>query len=686
ITASTLADWHFDYAAASETLKNHFEVETLAGFELNNYPLATSAAGALLHYVLQTQKQALSHIRSIRIDHSSSYVVLDPVTRQNLELTDTLSGEKGPSLFSTLDHCRTPMGSRLLRRWLHHPLRDNQRVKERQEAIAALANPTLAAQSSLPDNLNSIRHYLQQLPDIERIATRIALGSARPRELASLRDALTTLPELQQLLAPHLDAAFLLTELSQAIQLPPQPLQQLQSAIAPEPAALLREGGVIADGHDAELDELRTLSSDTSHFLIELESRERKRTGIHNLRVQFNRVHGYFIEVSRGQADNVPADYQRRQTLKNAERFITPELKEWEDKILSASERALAREKWLYEQLIETLQQWAIALHDCAAAIAQIDTLAALAWHATNNDWVAPTLSDSNEILLENGRHPVVEHTIERFIPNDCTLDAQHQLLLITGPNMGGKSTYMRQVALITLLARVGSFVPASAATVGPIDRIFTRIGAADDLAGGRSTFMVEMTEAATILAASTAKSLVLLDEIGRGTSTYDGLALAWAIAERLLTHNHALTLFATHYFEMTQLAQHHPQAHNAHLAAADTPAGIAFLYELRPGPASRSYGIQVAQRAGLPPAVIRHATQKLRQLENLNAPSPQLDLFAAPAKNKPTESKPPEPELEPSPLIEALTDIEPDNLTPREALNELYRLKLLLGSNKQAP
>jgi DNA mismatch repair protein MutS len=450
-------------------------------------------------------------------------------------------------------------------------------------------------------------------------------------------------------------------------------------AIAPEPALQVRDGGVIADGYDADLDELRTLSSDQGNVLIDIETREKTRTGIANLRVEYNRVHGFFIEVSRGQLDKVPDDYRRRQTLKNAERFITPELKSWEDKILSAQDRSLAREKWLYEQLLESLSPWVAHLNVASQALAQIDATGALAQHATINDWVAPEIVSTPTIIIDAGRHPTVERSIERFIPNDCVLNAQRSLLIVTGPNMGGKSTYMRQVALIVLLARIGSFVPAQAATIGTIDRIFTRIGAADDLAGGRSTFMMEMTEAATILSASTAHSLVIMDEIGRGTSTYDGLSLAWAIAHRLLTHNRALTLFATHYFEMTRLPSDNACAANVHLAAADSPSGIVFLHEVRDGPASRSYGIQVAQRAGIPASVIRHASKELERLEAQGAPSAQLGLFAHVTDPDPSTAAQEAVTIEHE-LTQALIDLDPDSLSPRDALEALYSLKRKLS------
>lgn len=675
VTVTRIPDWHFDADSTRDLLCGHFNVDALDGFGIAEAPLAQRAAGALLRYVQGTQEQALTHIRRIAVDHIGDYVVLDPVTRKNLELTTTLGSDDGPTLLSTLDHCVTPMGSRLLRRWLHHPLQGNDIVQGRQDAIAAL----LITEHDHAGLLEPVRAALKDQPDLERIATRMALGTVRPRELASLRASLHGLPSLQALLVAF-DPATRMRAIHDDLTSDPALLELLQCAIDAEPAALLREGGVIAPGYDDELDELRRLATDSGQFLIDLETRERERTGIANLRVEYNRVHGFYIEVSRGQTDKVPAEYQRRQTLKNVERYITPELKTWEDKVLSARERGLAREKWLFDDLLEQLAAFADGLARCAASLAELDALGSLAFHARQNQWVPPVLTGEPAIHIDAGRHPVVEHSIEQFTPNDCEMHSQRRMLLITGPNMGGKSTYMRQVALIVLLARVGSFVPARAARIGTIDRIFTRIGAADDLAGGRSTFMMEMTEAAAILAASTPASLVLMDEVGRGTSTYDGLALAWAIAHRLVNHNQALTLFATHYFELTHLARDIPEAVNVHLAAAESPGGIVFLHEVRDGPASRSYGIQVAQRAGIPAAVIRHATRQLAQLEAAGSDTPQLDLFAASAGgDHPDGSQDTEHDADLdayAALRHELAELDPDALSPREALDALYRLR----------
>ncbi|MFY4004828.1 DNA mismatch repair protein MutS [Achromobacter denitrificans] len=678
-------DWHFETDSARAHLLAHFKTDTLAGFDVEDMPAGVCAAGALLRYAARTQSQALAHVQTLSAERPGQYVLLDPVTRRNLELTQTLSGEDSPTLFSLLDDCRTPMGSRLLRRWLHHPLRENEPAQARQQAISALLAGRMDVEQTFGGSgfgsaglLESLRGALNAFPDIERIATRLALRSVRPRELASLRDALQALPALREQVEPMADSPRL-GDLVSHLSVDPALAALLVRAIAAEPAVAIRDGGVLAPGFDSELDELRALAADGGDFLVQLEARERERTGISNLRVEFNRVHGFYIEVTKGQTAKVPEDYRRRQTLKNAERYITPELKTWEDKVLSAQDRSLAREKWLFEQLLDVLAEHVRPLSDCAAALAELDALASLAEHARCHDWIAPELSEQADIDIEAGRHPVVEHAIERFTPNGCRLEPARRMLLITGPNMGGKSTYMRQVALIVLLARIGSFVPAARARIGKIDRIFTRIGAADDLAGGRSTFMMEMTEAAAILSASTPNSLVLMDEIGRGTSTYDGLALAWAIACRLLAHNRALTLFATHYFELTRLPAEQPASANVHLAAAESAGGIVFLHEVREGPASRSYGIQVAQRAGVPAAVIRQATRELERLEAQGAPTPQLGLFSAAAEadaHADAEAERVDAFEALDALREELAAIDPDSLTPREALDALYRLK----------
>ena len=688
--ATRIPPWHFEAEQAQAHLLAHFKTQSLSGFDVDDLPTAICAAGALLRYAGRTQTHALSHIQTLVADRASQYVLMDPATRRNLELTRTLAGEESPTLFSILDTCCTPMGSRLLRHWLHHPLRDNAPVQARQLAIKCLMGASTQTSELLHATsiLQSLRADLDKLPDLERIATRIALLSVRPRELASLRDALAALPNLQKNVLSAIENAASDSERKLGLRLidtarmllPPEGMHELLArAIAEEPASMVRDGGVIATGFDEDLDELRSISSDNGTYLLELEARERERTGISTLRVEFNRVHGFFIEVSRAQSDKVPEDYRRRQTLKNAERYITPELKLWEDKVLSAQDRSLAREKWLFDQVLDLLSPMVNALAACASACAELDALVALAHHAQKNDWVAPVLTEQTAIEIELGRHPVVERSIERFTPNSCVLNAHRALLVITGPNMGGKSTYMRQVALITLLARIGSFVPAKSASIGPIDRIFTRIGAADDLAGGRSTFMMEMIEAAAILSSSTAQSLVLMDEIGRGTSTYDGLALAWSIAQRLVTHNRALTLFATHYFELTRMPNEQSNTANVHLAAAESPAGIVFIHEVKDGPASRSYGIQVAQRAGIPAAVIRHASRELERLESQGAPTPQLGLFGEVVDHDAAAQEAAQNAEAIDALTQAIGALDPDTLSPREALDALYQLKNLL-------
>jgi DNA mismatch repair protein MutS len=674
--ATTVPGWHFDVPAGEKALLAQLSAATLSGYGADGLHAALGAAGALLRYAQSTQSQNLQHVRALAVEREDEYIGLDAATRRNLELSESLRGQDpGPTLFSLLDHCRTSMGSRLLRHWLHHPRRERQVAQQRHAAINALLRAD--ACERLADSLNEV-------PDIERITTRIALMSARPRDLAGMRRGLQQLPAIRACLADCMrDAdAPLLASLAADLATPDACLDLVERAIQPEPAAMVRDGGVIAAGFDAELDELRGLSQNAGQFLLDLETRERSRTGIANLRVEYNKVHGFYIEVTHGQTDKVPDDYRRRQTLKNAERYITPELKAFEDKALSAQERALAREKQLYEQLLRDLAAHIGTLQRIAQAVAETDVLMALASHALRHAWCAPQLLAEPALEIEQGRHPVVESTIERFIANDCSLNADRRLLLITGPNMGGKSTYMRQVALITLLAYVGSFVPATSAVIGPIDRIYTRIGAADDLAGGRSTFMVEMTESAAILNGATEQSLVLMDEVGRGTSTFDGLALAWAIARHLVETTRSFTLFATHYFELTQLPENYPAAANVHLSAVEHKDSIVFLHAVQPGPASQSYGLQVAQLAGVPQAVIRAARRHLAELEaNSLQPSPQFDLFTSPPQLEAeidVEAAPAEPPAD-AVLTRALADIDPDALTPREALDALYRLKTLM-------
>lgn len=675
-------DWHFDVVSGHKSLLDQLGVATLTGFGADGLGAAFGAAGALLRYAQSTQGRGLQHVRSLSTETESEFIGLDAATRRNLELTETIRGQESPTLFSLLDHCRTAMGSRLLRYWLHHARRDQGIARSRHEAIAALAQA---------DATGGLSHTLAQVPDIERITTRIALLSARPRDLASLRDGVKQLPALRHGLQRALtDPNGLLNAIHTDLSSPEECLDLLVRAVAPEPANMVRDGGVFARGFDAELDELRALSENAGQFLVDLETRERARTGIANLRVEYNKVHGFYIEVTHGQTTKVPDDYRRRQTLKNAERYITPELKAFEDKALSAQDKALAREKMLYDQLLADLAPFIGCLQTISKALSQLDALVSLTDHALRHNWCAPQLVDGPCINIVEGRHPVVENQIERFIANDCRFVDDRRLLLITGPNMGGKSTFMRQVALITLLAYVGSYVPATSATIGPIDRIFTRIGATDDLAGGRSTFMVEMTESAAILNGATEHSLVLMDEVGRGTSTFDGLALAWAIARHLIDTSRSFSLFATHYFELTQLPESHPTAANVHLSAVEHKDSIVFLHAVQDGPASQSYGLQVAQLAGVPQTVIKAARKHLARLEAqaLDA-TPQLDLFAAPATDANDEPASADGaagggngNVNPTPamreLLDALDDLDPDALTPREALDRLYQLKRL--------
>jgi DNA mismatch repair protein MutS len=652
-----LPAWQFDVEAGRKKLLKQLGVGTLAGFGCEDLTLAMAACGALLEYAGRTQGQALAHVTAVSAERPGEYVRLDASTRRNLELTETLRGEPAPTLFSLLDECASGMGSRLLRHWLHHPLRDRAIVAQRHEAVACLDK-----------GAQRVHSLLRRAADVERITARVALRSARPRELAGLRSTLQLLPELREALG---EAAALLRELRGDLVAPAEALALLAAALQEEPAARVQDGGVIAQGYSAELDELRALQSNAGEFLVALEARERGRTGIPNLRVAYNSVHGYYIEVTNSHADRVPADYRRRQTLKSAERYITPELKAFEDKALSARDRALALEKSLYQELLERLQGELPLLQKIGRALAQVDVLCSFAATAASRNYVRPHFSDDTGLEIEGGRHPVVEAQIESFIANDCRLGPARRLLLITGPNMGGKSTYMRQVALIALMAHVGSFVPARAARLGPIDQIFTRIGAADDLAGGRSTFMVEMTESAAILHNATEKSLVLMDEVGRGTSTFDGLALAWAIARHLVEINKALSLFATHYFEMTRLALDYKEVANVHLDAVEHKDSIVFLHTVEDGPASQSYGLQVAALAGVPRGVIRQAKKYLQLLEEASvARGGQGDLFF--------QAREPEPEAPLDPLRAEMAQVNPDELSPREALALLYRLKAL--------
>ena len=653
--------WHFDPESGRELLIRQFRTRDLKGFGCEEMPAAIAAAACLLHYVGETQQSALPHIQGICIESGEETILLDAASRRNLELDSHPSGRAELTLFGVLDRTSTAMGSRMLRRWIHRPLRDRQRLNERYLSIETL----LADHTHEP-----LQNSLREVGDIERITSRIALKSARPRDLIVLRHTLSVLPALQQILS--LCTTPLLMQLRQQIGEHPQLLDLLQCAIVDQPPVLIRDGGVMADGYDAELDELRRISQNADQFLLDMETKEREQTGIATLKVRYNRVHGYYIEAPRAQADKTPARYTRKQTLKNVERYITAELKAFEDKVLSAREKALAYEKALYDGLLDRLGEAIPPLQTCASALAELDVLTTFAERAETLRMTVPRLQTESGIHITEGRHLVVEQVSDNpFVPNDLELSADRRTLLITGPNMGGKSTYMRQAALIVLLAHIGSFVPAKSAQIGPIDRIFTRIGASDDLAGGRSTFMVEMSETADILHNATENSLVLMDEIGRGTSTFDGLSLAWACARYLVREVKAFTLFATHYYELTTLPEEYPEIHNVHLDAIEHGDSIVFLHALKAGPANQSYGLQVAALAGIPRSVIEQARTKLEALENKSLPDQektgepvQLDLFTA-------------PELQPA--VALLEEIEPDQTTPRQALELLFKLKTLV-------
>ena len=652
--------WHFDVAAARRLLAEQFGTRDLSGFGCDSMDIAVGAAGCLLHYAQGTQRTLMPHVRGLRVERREDAIQMDATTRRNLELTQSLSGHPEHTVAGVLDRTATPMGGRLLRRWIGRPLLDNQDLRLRHHCVGTL----LESRKGL-----ELQDVLRQIGDIERIVARVALRSARPRDLSQLSRALKSLPKLRQSVS-DIDSP-MLAGISVGIGEFPELQELLDAAIVDSPPLTTRDGGVIADGYDGELDELRRLSRDAGQFLVELEDRERARTGIPTLKVGYNRVHGYYIEMGRTRADKAPDDYIRRQTLKSTERYITPELKVFEDKVLSARERALAREKALYEGLVERLGSHLEALQRCASALAELDVLVNLSERADTLRLNSPELSADSGVHITGGRHLVVEQVLdEQFVPNDLRLDEEQRMLIITGPNMGGKSTYMRQTALVVLLARIGSYVPAEHAIVGAIDQIFTRIGAADDIAGGRSTFMVEMTETANILHNATAHSLVLMDEIGRGTSTYDGLSLAWACAAYLAKQIRAFTLFATHYFELTALPDELENIANVHLEAIEHSRKIVFLYRVKEGAASRSYGLQVASLAGVPRCVIDQASAMLDRLEadryahDRKRDASQFDLFA-PSR--------------PDSVSESLAEIEPDQMSPREALDMLYRLKRML-------
>jgi DNA mismatch repair protein MutS len=650
------APWHFDAETGRRALCRQFGTEDLAGFDAEDIPAAVGAAGCLLQYVKDTQRAAVPHLRGLSHERRDQAVIMDATTRRNLEIDSSLGQRDEYTLAGLMDRCATPMGSRLLKRWLNRPIRDQQTVRSRQQAVATLREPGLVAE---------LQASLKEIGDLERILTRIALRSARPRDLAQLRRALKDLPAIRAAVAaldsPHLAA------LADRCGHHDEQRTLLETALVETPPIFIRDGGVIASGFDAELDELRTISADANRFLDDLQTTERERTGVKNLKVGYNRVHGYYIEISKTHAHAAPEEYIRRQTLKGAERFITPELKEFEDKILGARNRSLTRERHLYEELIESLNDALGALQSTAASVAEIDTLTNFAERALAFDLSQPTLTESPQIQYQNGRHLGVEQASDHaFVPNDLDLHDRRRLLIITGPNMGGKSTYMRQTALIVILAHTGSFVPADNARIGPIDRIFTRVGASDDLAGGRSTFMVEMSETASILNNASAQSLVLMDEVGRGTSTFDGLSLAWAAARFIARGPRAFTLFATHYFELTSLADELPATANVHLDASEHGNELIFLHSVKPGPANQSYGLHVARLAGVPRDVVEEARDYLASLEQqleasgANGPQGQLAFAAA---------------TPPDRLRERLAEIDVDALSPRQALELLFEL-----------
>ncbi len=659
-----LSTWQFDYDSALKVLTTQLNTRDLNGFGCADLRPAVCAAGALLDYAKHTQRTTLPHINALSVESTSEYLQLDAATRRNLEIDVTLRGEASPTLYSLLNTTQTAMGARLLRHWLHHPLQNRHLVLKRHEAVAELIENA----QYLP-----LSRTLKTVGDIERIVARVALKTARPRDLSGLGASLQQLPQLQNQLANVKSS--LLQTLNAHLVAPYEVVKLLLTAIKTEPSTVLRDGGVIADGYDAELDELRSLQNNHGEFLLQYEAAEKARTGLQNLKVEYNSVHGFYIEMSRTQAENAPPEYRRRQTLKNVERFITPELKAFEDKVLSANDRALAREKMLYALVLEQLLPFIASLQTNAGAVASLDVLCCFAERAQALNYVVPKFSTDAGLQIIGGRHPVVENITQPFVANNVILNPYRQLLLITGPNMGGKSTFMRQTALIVLLAHCGCYVPANSAKIGEIDRIMTRIGASDDLAGGRSTFMVEMTETANILHNATDKSLVLLDEIGRGTSTFDGLSLAWAVAKQLLEKNRAYTLFATHYFELTRITDDFKQAANVHLDAVEHGNNIVFMHKVEEGAANQSYGLQVAQLAGIPKSVVASAKRKLQQLEinQITQHNGQPDMFA----NKTLEN-----EVPLHPALAELETCQPDDLTPKQALEFLYKLQEIIKQN----
>lgn len=682
-----LPAWQFDSGAAVRNLSRQFGTHDLSGFGCEDLDVSLGAASALLDYARLTQGASIAHIKGLRVEREDTYLRMDAATRRNLEISETIRGEASPTLLSLLDTCSTNMGSRLLRHWLHHPLRDRGLIQNRLESVSFLAG-----EAGIGAYL-SVRDCLKRVTDIERITARIALKSARPRDLSGLRDSLKRLPAVNNAIAGTAttgsDSSDVSAHVVALIHLmaPDNALAALlEKSLKEEPEVMLRTGSVIADGYDAELDELRAIHNNCDEFLLQLETREKTRTGIANLKVEYNRLHGFYIEVTHAHTEKIPDDYRRRQTLKNAERYITPELKAFEEKALSAQSRALEREKLLYGELLDKLSQYIDHLQQVARSVAELDVLATFAERALALDYTLPTFTEDSVIEIQAGRHPVVEKQVDSFIANDVQLGSselgRRQMLVITGPNMGGKSTYMRQIALIALLAHCGSFVPAHSALIGPLDQLFTRIGASDDLAGGRSTFMMEMTEAANILHNATAQSLVLMDEVGRGTSTFDGLALAFAIARYLLEKSRSYTLFATHYFELTRLAEEFAQVANVHLRAVEHKHHIVFLHAVNEGPASQSYGLQVAALAGVPHPVIRTARRYLLKLEqDALSNQPQGDLFSGgdlfwKQDRMPEGAADKNDGLPEHPVLALLRTIVPDDLSPKQALDQLYVLK----------
>ena len=666
VALTHLNDWQFASDAGYTLLCDFFGVQDLLGFGLNleEHTTAIATAGAVLNYVQLTQKDLPQHLDSIALQDNQTYIAMDAATRRNLELTETISGKTSPTLFSEMDCCVSNMGSRLLAQWIHHPLREISHIRARQAAVSLLG-----------DCYEKIRTPLKEIADIERIVARIALGSARPRDLSALRESFFILYKIR---LPENNHNILLNKLSKILPQGIETAEFLQKSIMPEPATMIKDGSVIADGFSSELDELRQIQNYGDDFLQKLQNQEIKRTGLNTLKVEYNRVAGFYIELSRKDAENAPANYIRRQTMKNTERFITPELKAFEDKVLNARDNALALEKRLYDNILRQLQVSVKLFRDIAKAAATLDVLAAFAQIADENGWVKPQFADYPVIDIEQGCHPIVARNTDHFTPNDCELTHKRRLMLITGPNMGGKSTFMRQTALIVLLAHIGSFVPAQSALLGKIDRIFTRIGASDDLASNRSTFMVEMSETAKILHYATEHSLVLMDEVGRGTATLDGLAIATAVAEHLLNKNKSFVLFATHYFELTRLPEKYTQSFNMHLTAVENGTEVVFLHQVKAGPANKSYGIAVAKLAGLPKRSIAAAQKYLAQLEeNANKNNAQGDLFI---ENKSANSQQDQEKLNQyHDMTDILDKIDPDNLSPKDALSVIYQLKELL-------